>query len=301
MEKIKDFGKKIESSGVDYSEVTLRDIFTQAGLNSDLTERAIKDYQRYRESEPSSLSILSGSDMRQIKTEALMDKIRKLWRGGELIAEFLSDYLSYLNYKKQIMETYQESKDWGVVFSTSFSTSVFSGEKKAQESFIDYVEETYQTKVKDGKHLQKLTRITHLDRWDSKAGKYITPDTEEEAKENAIRELEETVKNSRYNKYLRALRKALREGVNYKDLLQIKPQDFGLPKTGSGCLSSDQYTTILWALSFEFLIYEPIYLAFLPDLRSIAQEIQAPYSVLMDCYNLINISKINKKHGTTGD
>lgn len=287
IEKIKDFGKKLESSGADYSEVTLRDIFTQAGLNSDLTERAIRDYQRYRESELSSLSILSGNDIRQIGAEALADKVRNLRSGGEIVADILRDYLRYLNYKKQIAETYQESKDWGVVF----STSVFSDVNEAQESFIDYVEETYQTKVKDGKHLQKLIGITRLDSWDSKAGKYITPDTEEEAKENAIRELEETVISSRYSKYFRALEKALQEGAKYKDLLHIKPQDFGLPKTWSGCLASDQYSSILWALSFEFLIDEPGFLMLLPDLRSIAQEIEAPYSVLMDCYNLTNKGK----------
>ena len=294
IEKIKDLGKKLESSGVDYSEVTLRDIFTQAGLNSDLTERAIRDYQRYRESELSSLSILSGNDIRQIGAEALVDKVINLRIGGEIVADILKVYLHYLNYKKQIAETYQESKDWGVVF----STSVYSDVEDAQEAFVDYVEETYQTKVKDSKHLQKLTGITHLDSWDSKAGKYITPDTEEEAKENAIRELEETVISSRYSKYFRALEKALQEGVKYKDLLQIKPQDFGLPKNWSGCLGSDQYSSILWALSFEFLINEPASLMLLPDLRSIAQEIQAPYSVLMDCYNLTNKGK---KYGATGD
>ena len=284
IEKIKDLGKKLESSGVDYSEVTLRDMFTQAGLNSYLTERAIRDYQRYRESELSSLSILSGNDIRQIGAEALVDKVINLRIGGEIVADILKVYLHYLNYKKQIAETYQESKDWGVVF----STSVYSDVEDAQEAFVDYVEETYQTKVKDSKHLQKLTGITHLDSWDSKAGKYITPDTEEEAKENAIRELEETLIRSRYSKYFRALEKALQEGAKYKDLLQIKPQDFGLPKTWSGCLGSDQYSSILWALSFEFLINEPGSLMLLPDLRTIAQEIQAPYSVLMDCYKLTN-------------
>jgi len=193
----------------------------------------------------------------------------------------------YIKHLKEIREVYEESKDWNKVI----STAVYSDVDEAQEAFIDYVEEVYKTKVKDAKHLQKLTGITHLDSWDSKAGKYITPDTEEEAKENAIRELEETVINSRYSKYFRALEKALQEGVKYKDLLQIKPQDFGLPKTWSGCLSSDQYSTILWALSFEFLINEPASLMLLPDLRSIAQEIQAPYSVLMDCYNLTNKGK----------
>lgn len=288
MSKVKD------KSLVDFSEIQLRGIFTQAGLNSQDIDKAIADYMRYRESELSSLSILSYKDLQSLGAEALYDKVKELRSGGEIVAEILRNYLRYLNYKKQIAETYQESKDWGVVF----STSVYSDVKEAQESFIDYVEETYQTKVKDGKHLQKLTGITHLDSWDSKAGKYITPDTEEEAKENAIRELEKTVINSRYIKYFRALKKAIQEGTKYKDLLQIKPQGFGLPKTWSGCLGSDQYSSILWALSFEFLINEPASLMLLPDLRSIAQEIEAPYSVLMDCYNLTNKGK---KYGATGD
>ena len=200
----------------------------------------------------------------------------------------------YIKHLKEIREAYEESKDWGVVF----STSVYSDAKEAQEAFIDYVEETYQTKVKDGKHLQKLTGITHLDSWDSKAGKYITPDTEEEAKENAIRELEETVLNSRYSKYFRALETALKGGATYPELLKIKPKEYGLPEKWNKVLGSDQYSTILWAISFEFLINEPASLMLLPDLRSIAQEIQAPYSVLMDCYNLTNKGK---KYGATGD
>jgi len=168
----------------------------------------------------------------------------------------------YIKHLKEIRETYEESKDWDKVI----STAVYSDVDEAQEAFIDYVEEVYKTKVKDGKHLQKLTGI----------------------KEETLEGLEETVINSRYSKYFRALEKALQEGAKYKDLLQIKPQGFGLPKTWSGCLGSDQYSSILWAISFEFLINEPDSLMLLPDLRSIAQEIEAPYSVLMDAYKLTN-------------
>jgi hypothetical protein len=292
--KIKDFGKRMEATGMDYSAVTLRKLFTEAGLNAEFIERAIKDYQRYREIELSSLSVLSGKEIKQIGSEALVEKLKTIKKGVEIVEEILRNYLRYINYKKEIAETYQESKSWVKVF----STSVYSDVNEAQESFIDYVEETYQTKIKDAKHLQNLTGITHLDSWDSKAGKYITPDTEEEAKENAIRELEETLINSKYSKYFRALERALQEGAKYKDLLQIKPQDYGLPKTWSGCLGSDQYSSILWVLSFEFMINEPAPLMLLPDLRSIAQEIEAPYSVLMDCYNITNKGK---KYGATGD
>ena len=273
IEKIKDLGKKLESSGVDYSEVTLRDIFTQAGLNSDLTERAIRDYQRYRESELSSLSILSGNDIRQIGAEALVDKVINLRSGGEIVALILSDYLRYLNHKKQIAETYQESKDWNKVI----STAVYSDVNEAQEAFIEYVEEVYKTKVKDAKHLQEITGCNEY------------AETEEV-------KLQDVITNARFSKYFRALGKAIQEGAKYKDLLQIKPQDFGLPQDFKRKynVGSDQYSSILWALSFEFLIDEPASLMFLPDLRSIAQEIQAPYSVLMDCYRLFNGSS-NKK------
>ncbi len=179
----------------------------------------------------------------------------KLESSGE---ETLRDYL---NYKKQIAETYQESKDWDKVI----STAVYSDVTASMEAFIDYVEETYQTKVKDGKHLQKLTGIKEVE------------------------ELEETLINARYNKYFRALRKALQEGAKYKDLLQIKPKDFGLPNTWSGCDGSDQYSSILWAINYEFLIENVGLLFYYPGLRSIAEEIEAPYSVLMDCYRYTNM------------
>lgn len=180
----------------------------------------------------------------------------------------------YIKLLKEIRETYEKSKDWNKVI----TTAVYSDVIESQEVFIDYVEEVYKTKVKDAKHLQKLTGI----------------------KAETLEGLEETVINSRHSKYFRALETALEEGAKYKDLLQIKPQDFGLLKNfkRKSRVGSDQYNTILWALSFEFLINEPAFLMLLPDLRSIAQEIQAPYSVLMDCYNLTNRCK---KYGATGD
>jgi hypothetical protein len=111
--------------------------------------------------------------------------------------------------------------------------------------------------------------------------------------------LEETLIQALYSKFFRALQKALQEGAKYKDLLQIKPQDYGLPKTWSGCLGSDQYSSILWALSFEFLIAEGNgFLMYTPSLRAIAKDLDAPYSVLMDCYNLTNKGK---KYGATGN
>jgi hypothetical protein len=180
----------------------------------------------------------------------------------------------YLKHLKEIRETYEESKDWDKVI----STAVYSDVDEAQEAFIDYVEEVYKTKVKDAKHLQKLTGLKEdslKEEPNIKAGEETT--------------FEQIITASRYSKYFRALETALERGATYPELLKIKPKEYGLPEKWNKVLGSDQYSTILWALSFEFLINEPASLMFLPDLRSIAQEIKAPYSVLMDCYKLTNM------------
>jgi len=184
---------------------------------------------------------------------------------------------------KGITEAYSKSKSWEDVITSGYFNS---DEGTSLEAFIDLVEDVYKTKIKDAKQLDKLTGLTTL---------LSKEPNIEKGKEPT---LEYILTSSRYSKYFRALEKALQEGAKYKDLLQIKPQDFGLPKTWSGCLGSDQYSSILWAISFEFLIDEPASLMLLPDLRSIAQEIEAPYSVLMDCYNLTNKGK---EYGATGD
>ena len=183
---------------------------------------------------------------------------------------------------KGITEAYSKSKSWEDVITSGYFNS---DEDSSLEAFIDLVEDVYKTKIKDAKQLDKLTGLTTL---------LSKEPNIEKGKEPT---LEYILTSSRYSKYFRALEKALQEGAKYKDLLQIKPQDFGLPKTWSGCLGSDQYSSILWAISFEFS-KEPRSLMFLPDLRSIAEEIEAPYSVLMDCYNLTNKGK---EYGATGD
>ncbi len=168
----------------------------------------------------------------------------------------------YIEHLKEIREAYEESKDWNKVI----STAVYSDVDEAQEAFVDYVEEVYKTKVKDGKHLQKLTGI----------------------KAETLEGLEETVITSRYSKYFRALETALEGGATYPELLKIKPKEYGLPEKWNKVLGSDQYSSILWALSSSYLINEPASLMMLPSLRTIAEEIKAPYSVLMDAYKLTN-------------
>jgi hypothetical protein len=262
----KDYKNK-EDKIEDYSKATLRDIFTKAGLNSDLTERAIEDYKRYREGELSFLDTLSGDEIRQIGAEALADKIMTLKKGRDIVDIILRDYLWYLDNKKEIVETYQESNSWDEVL----NTVVYVDARQSQEAFIDCIEEIYQTKVKDSKHLQKLTGC-------------------KEYRDSDKIKLQDVINNARYCKYERVLEKKIKEGAKYKDLLNIEPKDFNLPESWGSYYNSpaNKYNTILKAIGYEFMINEPASLMLLPDLRSIAEELEAPYSVIMDSYNLVN-------------
>ena len=173
---------------------------------------------------------------------------------------------------KGIKEAYSKSKSWEDVITSGYFTS---DENLSMEAFIDLVEDVYKTKIKDAKQLDKLTGLTTL---------LAKEPNIEKGKEPT---LEYILTSSRHSKYFRALGKALEEGAKYKDLLQINPQDYGLPKNFkiNTVVGSDQYNSIIWALGFAFNI-ERQGLMFNPDLRSIAKEIEAPYSVLMDCYKL---------------
>jgi hypothetical protein len=269
---------------LDLTEGDLRRLFSKAGLRAEDIDNAVKDYERYLASSLTDIGPLSLNEIKALGAEGFLESIIEIIGGDKpfkKLEEIIRDYLRYINYKKQIAETYQETKDWHTVF----STTVYSDVNEAQEAFIDYLEEVYHTKIKDAKHLQKLTGINYIGNYNKETKQYEEIKTEEEGKLNALRELEETLTGCRYSKYFRALQKALQEGAKYKDLLQIKPQDYGLPKTWSGCLASDQESSILWAIEDIFLIGEPM-TAIRPDLRAIAREIEAPYSVLMEAHKI---------------
>lgn len=211
-------------------------------------------------------------------------------------------FLRYIDFRKKINETYQESDSWGIVF----QTDVWEYSEEAQEAFIDAIEEKYQTKVKDAKHLSKLTGITELyNYWDKTEGFLDDEEAEalakkkkkplksfeatpEQSRAEAIRQLEETLITSRSAKYHRALEVAIQSGAKYKELLGIEPKNYGLttePWQDWG--RNTKKTSILMTIGDAFLMYEPGGLMVRPSLRAIAQELEAPYSVVMEAYKLI--------------
>ena len=170
------------------------------------------------------------------------------------------DYLNILIDKQGIKQLYKETKDWRKAFKTYVENGY------GEESFIDAVEKFYKVKIKDAKHLKELTGITQ------------------------VKKLERTLIRGRYFKYMRALKGVIKEGGKYKDLLEMEPKDFGLPGSWSGCLTSDKDSSILWTIKFRYfnLVTKDNKLQFINkiDLESIAEDIQAPNSVIQDCDNL---------------
>lgn len=170
---------------------------------------------------------------------------------------------SYLKYYKGINEAYQKVKSWEDVVASEY---FWTDDDDSIEAFIDFVEDVYKTEVKDAKELDKLTGITALLPPEI-GGDYI-------------------LTSAKYHKYYKALEKTLREGGTYEDLLKIEPNEYKLPESWGVGLGKNKQETILWAISSEYLLDEPAGLMLLPSPRAIAKEIKAPYSVIMDAYNI---------------
>ena len=105
--------------------------------------------------------------------------------------------------RKDIERVYKESGGWNKVITTVVCKDCPS----SMHAFVDFVEEHFKTKIKDVKHLKKLTDIT----------------------EETLDGLEETLIFGREDAYRIAIMKAIIKGKKYKGLLEIEPTEFGLP------------------------------------------------------------------------
>lgn len=184
-----------------------------------------------------------------------------------------------------------ESKSYGDLF-----TEIYEDETYLNEIFVRIVEETEGVAITSAKQLQELTGITEIyGYWDEEKGETVPygdkKPTKKEAQEIAFKQIEATFTSAMSYRYSKALEDILEAGGKYSDLLQVKPSFFNLPESWSGTLATDQYSSILWAIENAFLIGEPN-TSVRPGLKAIAQEIEAPYSVLMDAHKICNKWKL---------
>lgn len=213
--------------------------------------------------------------------------------------------------------SYEELKALGDQDSTywiDILQQIYEDEAYLNEIFVRLVEEQYKTEITSAKQLQELTGITALyNYWDKDKG-FLEEDkakslakkqkkplssykaTPAQSKAEATRQLQELFTTAMYYRYSTTLEGMIEEGAKYKDLLQLKPEQFNLPEDWGkqpGCLGTNQATTILWAIGFTLLISEGERdegigrFIYNPSLREIAKEIEAPYSVVMEAFKLV--------------
>ena len=195
-------------------------------------------------------------------------------------------------YKKsydRLKALVDEGKTFGDIF-----TEIYSDESYLNDIFIRLIEDKEGVAITSAKQLQELSGIKEIHGyWDEDKGEIVqykdkTISTKKEAQEEAKKQIEETFIQGMYNRYFTTLEDILEAGAKYKDILLLNPKDFNLPDQWSGTLAKNKEEVILWAIGFTYLINEPGSLMMLPSLRTVAEEIEAPYSVLMDCFKLFN-------------
>lgn len=172
----------------------------------------------------------------------------------------------YIKRLEEVKTAYQESKSWDKVF-----RECYFEESVTQEAFIDYVEEFYKTKFKDAKQLKEVTGI-------STTGEIL-------------KRLDKALLTAKSEKYERAIKTAIENGAKYKELLNIDPKEFSLPETWGSFYSrpANKENTILKCIAYEFLLMETIVIH--PSLRDIAEELGAPYSVIIEAKNMVDYRK----------
>lgn len=187
-----------------------------------------------------------------IEHEALL-KDRELFNS---LSNLEHDLLRYLRTKGEIVEAYQKNNSWEEVL----NTVVYSDDPDSNEAFVEYVEEVYSVDIKTTKELEKVIG-------------------------NTVDWIEDVFIKAMDSKYSIALEYAIENGAKYKDLLLIEPKDYNLPEAWKTWRERDKYKAILWAISMRFMLFEPGGLMLLPDLRTVAKELEAPYSVIMEAKN----------------
>lgn len=212
----------------------------------------------------------SGGDIEDIMEELLKDYkdtvIDKAVEDFKNMSE-VRDTLYTESYNR-LKALGDEGKSWGDLF-----TEIYEDEPSLNEIFVRLVEEQEGVKITSAKQLQELTGITKIG----------------EDKKEAIKQIEDTFIKAMVYRYEASLETALKSGANYKELLKIDPKEFNLPESWGSFYNrpANKESSILKAIADEFLLIESIVIH--PDLRSIAEEIEAPYSVIIEAKNMVKI------------
>ena len=270
----------------------LQELVGEPGIKQPFAESLVNNYLQDLQAQ-AQLLLKSGSkvgDLQEYYLQELRGRVMDSVVEALIKSSEFKDSL-YKKYYERLKALGDESKSYGDLF-----TEIYQDETYLNEIFVRLVEETEGVSITSAKQLQELTGITEIyGYWDEEKGETVPygdkKPTKKEAQEIAFKQVEDTFIKAMSYRYSKALEDMLEAGGKYSDLLQVKPSYFNLPETWSGCLPTDQYSSILWAIENAFLIGEPN-TSVRPDLKVIAQEIEAPYSVLMDAHKICNKWKL---------
>ncbi len=234
----------------------IKQLLTDLGVTN--LQGAQADYKRYTTGEPKPMSLTTDWD--KIDWDGFFEMHK-----GKVELRGFYEYARYLGETKSLKQAYHKHKDWDKALNDCQCIDDFA----FAEAFIDLIELTYDTAIKDAKHLKELTGC-----------KDYAPGSKES--------LQGDIYNARWIKYDRALSYAIEQGAKYKDLLNMKPKDWGLPDKWTGNnLAANQHEAIVWAIGEAFYLGESSH--YMPGLRIVAKELDAPYSVVMEAHKRLNV------------
>lgn len=148
----------------------------------------------------------------------------------------------------------------GQTYNDVFNSIVYCDDNTSNHAFLNHVEERFNTDIKSSKQLLELAQID--------------PELAQDVEFSYLMGLEA--------RYGLAIEKRLRDGCKYKDLLVLKPEDFGLPsewKTASDDPKTNQEIMILRGLYLHFNFGEISRGRVL--VRDAAQALEAPYKIVL--------------------
>jgi|GEM_PF-4919550 hypothetical protein len=217
----------------------------------------------------SAKALLAGrraSEITPEEKESIIVELAKMSIADDSRAEELSEG-PFVKRQRETLDKmrkcYEESGSWHKVY----TTEVYTDSGFCAEVFIDFVERNTGENVRDTIHLLALTGLT--------------------GETDTMEGFEKTMRQARESRYERTLARALDEGAKYKDLLEIDPKDFGF----SGDTISDfdemsfkqgfvRLAIACWADLMESSVIRP-------DLRAVADNLEAPFKEIWAATNFI--------------
>lgn len=202
------------------------------------------------------------------KALALREDLEELCFSGFTIEEI--EEARRTKWSDYLKEFYESTGSWQKVFS-----DFIPEESYVCEIFVRLVEEKTGKTITSAKNLQEATGIKAYGSFSEgkdEVIRYKTKPTEKQVKADTAEQVTDIFLRGMENRYYDTLYRLLKAGGKYSDLLKIEPSEFHLPQ-------SYKEETIKKVLCISYNLWDPP--GARPDVKTIAEHIEAPYSVVL--------------------